>query len=232
MKTITDLDHPVIVDNLNMKGYAIVKHALLKTECEDLCRFYDNDDLYRSTINMQRYRFGQGEYKYFNYPLPAIIRALREMYYPILADVANDWMLKLGLQIRYSLQHHDFLEMCAAKGQLRPTPLILRYDRGGFNTLHQDIYGEIFFPFQIVFALTQQGIDHEGGEFVLTEQIPRAQSRAHVLQPGQGDAIIFTTNFRPVNGSKGYYRATMKHGISEVKSGTRYSLGIIFHDAL
>ena len=232
MEKIFNLDEIAVAESLNTKGYAVVKRVLSPIDSKNLWSQYQNEELYRSTIDMQRYRFGQGEYKYFNYPLPALIQTLRESDYPTLAIIANDWMTKLELPIRYGSEHHTFLKACAARGQSRPTPLILRYEKGGFNTLHQDIYGEIFFPFQVVFVLTQHGIDHEGGEFVLTEQIPRAQSRVHVLQPNQGDAVIFTTNFRPVKGTKGYYRANMKHGVSEVKSGIRYSLGIIFHDAI
>ena len=179
---------------------------------------------------MQRYRFGKGEYKYFNYPLPALIESLRKKFYEQLAPLANQWMQQLSIDIKYPAKHTELIEICQSKKQLRPTPLILRYSQGGFNTLHQDLYGEVYFPFQIVFVLTQPQRDHTGGEFVLIEQIPRAQSRAEVIAPNQGDAIIFTTNFRPVKGTRGYYRATMKHGVSEVKSGERYSLGIIFHD--
>jgi len=180
---------------------------------------------------MQRYRFGQGEYKYFNYPLPPTIQSLREILYSPLAAIANQWMEKLESAVQFPEKHDDFVRECKTKSQSRPTPLILRYESGGFNTLHQDMYGEIYFPFQVVFVLTQAGLDHEGGEFVLTEQIPRAQSKVEVLQPNQGDAVIFTTNFRPIKGAKGYYRAKMKHGVSEIKKGVRYSLGIIFHDA-
>lgn len=221
-----------ITDSLNEKGYAIVRNVLTRTQCHELCNLYKNDSLFRNTVNMQQYRFGIGEYKYFNYPLPPAIQSLREMYYALLAVVANEWMMKLELPLKFSLLHADFLKTCLGRGQSRPSPLMLRYKQGGFNTLHQDIYGEVFFPFQVVVPLTQPGVDHEGGEFVLTEQIPRSQSRVHVLKPDQGDAVIFTTNFRPVKGSKGYYRANVKHGISEIKSGVRYALGIIFHDAL
>jgi hypothetical protein len=180
---------------------------------------------------MQRYRFGRGEYKYFSYPLPPTIQALREILYAPLAMIANDWMQKLASEIDFSSSHRELIARCREKDQIRPTPLILRYESGGYNTLHQDLYGEVYFPFQAVFELSQKGRDHEGGEFVLTEQVPRAQSKVQVLHPDQGDAVIITTNFRPVQGAKGYYRATMKHGVSEVKKGTRYSLGIIFHDA-
>lgn len=225
------MDWSTIYNALNEKGFYILRNVLSAAECQHLSGLYDDNYLYRTTINMQRYRFGKGEYKYFNYPLPPTIQSLREILYSPLASLANEWMHKLGTKITFPSQHQELVEQCRTKDQRRPTPLMLRYEPGGFNTLHQDLYGEIYFPFQVVFVLTQPGKDHEGGEFVLTEQIPRAQSKAEVLQPNQGDALIFTTNFRPIKGSKGYYRAKMKHGVSEIKSGVRYSLGIIFHDA-
>jgi hypothetical protein len=180
---------------------------------------------------MKRYRFGQGEYKYFSYPLPPAIQTLREQLYTPLATLANQWMDRLSMKDRFPMTHPELLEACQAEGQNRPTPLLLRYETGGFNTLHQDLYGAVYFPFQVVFVLSEAGKDYEGGEFVLIEQLPRAQSRAEVIHIAKGDALIFTTNFRPVKGSRGYYRARMKHGISPLRSGTRYALGIIFHDA-
>lgn len=231
MKNFHDMNWNTVTENLDTKGFALIENVLSKAECNHLSGLYEDNDLYRNSINMQRYRFGKGEYKYFNYPLPPIIQSLREILYAPLASVANDWMKKLETNIQFPSQHHDLVKQCQMKAQSRPTPLILRYEKGGFNTLHQDLYGEIYFPFQVVFVLSQAGRDHEGGEFVLTEQIPRAQSKVGVLQPNQGDAVIFTTNFRPVKGQRGYYRATMKHGVSEIKRGVRYSLGIIFHDA-
>jgi hypothetical protein len=231
MKDIHTMNWGNITENLNAKGFAVIENVLSEAECNHLSGFYQDNYLYRSTIHMQRYRFGKGEYKYFNYPLPPTVQSLREIFYSPLATVANEWMQKLETTIQYPVLHGDFLKECHNKAQRRPTPLILRYEAGGYNTLHQDLYGEIYFPFQIVFVLTQAGRGHCGGEFVLTEQTPRAQSKVEVLQPNQGDAIIFTTNFRPVHGSRGYYRAKMKHGVSEIKNGVRYSLGIIFHDA-
>lgn len=231
MKDIINMDWSTIVDSLNTNGYAVIPKVLSVEECTHLSGLYEDHYLYRNIINMQRYRFGQGEYKYFNYPLPLTIQSLREILYSPLATIANEWMRKLGTDVEYPTSHKDLIKKCKEKAQTRPTPLILRYESGGFNTLHQDLYGEIYFPFQTVFVLSQEGRDHEGGEFVLTEQLPRAQSRVHVLHPNQGDAVIFTTNFRPIKGSKGYYKAKMKHGVSEIKKGTRYSLGIIFHDA-
>ena len=231
MKDNVTLNWNMMSASLNEKGYAKIPGMFSKKECIDLSDLYEDPNLYRSTIDMKRYRFGQGEYKYFSYPLPGIIQSLREYFYSPLSKIANEWMHKLDTQLSFPEHHQDLLKQCSDKGQHRPTPLILRYEAGGFNTLHQDLYGEIYFPFQVVFVLTQAGVDHEGGEFVLTEQMPRAQSKVEVLHLDQGDAAIFTTNFRPVQGSRGYYRAKMKHGVSEVKSGIRYSLGVIFHDA-
>lgn len=196
-----------------------------------MCSLYQHETLYRSVINMKRYRFGEGEYKYFGYPIPSPVQLLRENFYPPLSRIANEWMNKLDIKLEYPSSHPELLNRCKEKNQNRPTPLILRYKPGGFNTLHQDLYGDVYFPFQLLVVLTQHGRDHTGGELVLTEQVPRAQSRAIVLTPDQGDLVIFTTNFRPVRGSRGFYRVNMKHGVSEVRSGIRYSLGIIFHDA-
>jgi len=229
---ISNMNWHAVTENLNIKGYAVIENVLSAMECKHLSGLYEDQYLYRSTINMERYRFGKGEYKYFRYPLPPTIQSLREIIYSPLALIANDWMQKLETDIRFPDQHSEFVRQCQMKSQSRPTPLILRYEAGGFNTLHQDLYGEIYFPFQVVFVLTQVGRDHEGGELVLTEQIPRAQSKAEVVHANQGDAVIFTTNFRPIKGSRGYYKAKMKHGVSEIKKGVRYSLGIIFHDAV
>jgi hypothetical protein len=231
MKDIASLSWKKITDSLNERGFATIPSILTESECKVLSGLYEDHRLYRSIINMKRYRFGEGEYKYFNYPLPLNIQSLRESFYPALSGIANEWMKKLKTGIHFPVHHAELLKHCNDHNQHRPTPLILRYQAGGFNTLHQDLYGEVYFPFQIVFFLSKPAIDYEGGEFVLTEQTPRAQSRVEVLHPNQGDAVVFTTNFRPVKGSKGYYRARMKHGVSEIKSGLRYSLGIIFHDA-
>lgn len=231
MKDIQQLDWSEITSDLHDKGYSHIAGVLTKTECTRISDLYTVEAMYRSVIDMQRYRFGRGEYKYFKYPLPPLIQTLRENFYSPLSVIANDWMEQLEMPLRFPFKYEDLLKSCASKSQVRPTPLILRYGKGGFNTLHQDLYGEVYFPFQVVCVLTQKGIDHQGGEFVLTEQVPRAQSKASVIAPNQGDVVIFTTNFRPVKGTRGFYRATMKHGVSEVTSGIRYSLGIIFHDA-
>jgi hypothetical protein len=226
-----NINWDVVKDSLNSKGYARLPNLVSEAECDSFQSQYGVESLYRSTIDMQRYRFGKGEYKYFKYPLPEKIQSLRETLYTPLSEVANEWMRQLQIDISYPADHRDLISHCHQQNQRRPTPLILQYQEGGFNTLHQDLYGDVYFPFQVVFALSKQGADYEGGEFVLVEQLPRAQSRARVLYLNQGDALIFTTNFRPVKGTKGYYRAKMKHGISEVTSGRRYALGIIFHDA-
>jgi uncharacterized protein len=230
MKELKLPDWTAISENLNEKGYSKISAVLSEQECDQLSSLY-NDSIYRNVISMERYRFGKGEYKYFNYPLPDIIQHLRNEMYQPLSIVANEWMSQLGIDIRYPDKHHELINLCNTRKQTRPTPLILRYEQGGYNTLHQDLYGEIYFPFQVVFVLSEPEKDFEGGEFVLTEQVPRAQSKARVLKLKKGDALIFTTNFRPVKGARGYYRTIMKHGISEVTSGTRYALGIIFHDA-
>lgn len=219
------------LESLEGAGFAILKSFLTDEQCTDLIKNYSNDKLYRNTIDMKRYRFGQGQYRYYNYPLPDIIQKIRTELYEPLAVIANDWHEKLSIDLRYPETHKQFLDVCHTNGQLRPTPLILRYDKGGHNTLHQDLYGDIYFPFQVVFMLTQQGVDYQGGEFVLTEQLPRAQSIVRVVHADKGDAVVFTTNFKPVNGTRGYYRAKLKHGVSEVLSGQRYAMGIIFHEA-
>lgn len=218
-------------ESLTAHGYVVIPNMLTPPQCKSLISLYNNAALYRNVIDMERYRFGKGEYKYFNYPLPAPVRSLREVMYTPLAKVANHWMTLLNINASYPGDHKEFINQCHAKNQVRPTPLILKYETGGFNTLHQDLYGEIFFPFQIILALTQSGVHYEGGELVLTEQIPRAQSKAEVIQINQGDGVIITTNFRPIYGSRGYFKAKVKHGVSKVKSGTRYTLGIVFHDA-
>lgn len=218
-----------ITKELHDKGFVIVKDVLDSNECEAFIADYNTSTRYRKTINMERYRFGQGEYKYFQYPLPEPITTLRESVYAKIAPVANQWMEELNIDKRFPSSHPEMISHCKTHGQEKPTVLILKYGEGGFNTLHQDLYGEIYFPMQMVFILDQ---DYTGGEFVITEQIPRAQSKANVLKPERGDMIIFTTNFRPARGSKGYYRVNMKHGVSTVHSGNRHSLGIIFHDGL
>lgn len=231
MKLEMHTDWNEVQTGLDNHGFARLPTVLSKKECEEIIGLYDQPHRFRSTINMQRYRFGLGEYKYFCYPLPPLIQELRETFYQSLVSIANNWMQHLGLDIRYPQNLEAFLAACHSGNQQRPTPLVLRYEAQGYNTLHQDIYGEVFFPFQVVFMLSDPGKDFEGGELVFVEQLPRAQSRAEVVMPRQGDAVIFTTNFRPVKGARGYYRAKMKHGVSPVKKGIRYTAGLIFHDA-
>jgi hypothetical protein len=180
---------------------------------------------------MERYRFGLGEYKYFNYPLPTIIQTLRETIYPKLSPIANLWMKVLNIDKLFPETFEELQSLCHQNNQRKPTPLILKYGKGGFNTLHQDLYGEVYFPIQTVLFLNEPDEDYTGGEFVLTQQTPRAQSKAIVLKPKKGDMLVFTTNFRPIKGARGYYRVNMKHGVSEVISGERHTLGIIFHEA-
>lgn len=236
MKYINDhlnnLSWDIIQEELHDKGFVIVKNVLNEKQCRQLIDAYDDNSLYRKTINMQRYRFGSGEYKYFKYPLPDLITQLREAIYPHIVPVANRWMEELKIETQFPGTFNEMQQSSHQKGQTKPTVLILKYGQGGFNTLHQDLYGDVYFPMQAVFMLEQINTDYCGGEFVITEQIPRAQSKANVLTPDKGDMIIFTTNFRPVKGTKGYYRVNMKHGISPLQSGSRHSLGIIFHDAL
>jgi hypothetical protein len=220
-----------VLEDMNDNGYALVPKILTNKECDEFISQYNNEALYRKTINMERYRFGLGEYKYYQYPLPGLIQQLRESIYLKLAPIANNWMRVLNIDQHFPESLMQLLELCHAKNQTRPTPLILKYGKGGYNTLHQDLYGEVYFPMQVVLFLNEPDEDYKGGEFVMIEQRPRAQSKAIVLKPGKGDMLIFTTNFRPVKGSKGYYRVNMKHGVSELAEGKRYTAGIIFHDA-
>ncbi|MFZ4928882.1 2OG-Fe(II) oxygenase [Chryseobacterium sp. Mn2064] len=232
IKKIKNLDWQNITEEMHQKGYAVILQLLSNDECESLKSTYNNTDLYRKTVVMARHRFGLGEYKYFNYPLPSLIESVRTHIYPNLAPIANAWFKALHTDINFPLDHSEFLKQCHFNGQQKATPLILKYGKGGFNTLHQDLYGDLYFPIQIVLMLSEPDQDFTGGEFVLTQHVPRAQSKAIVLQPRKGDVLIFTTHFKPEKGTKGYYRVNMKHGVSEVKTGNRYALGIIFHDAI
>jgi hypothetical protein len=229
---ITSADWSAITTSMHDRGYAIVPNLLTIPECDALRKNYDRPDGYRKTIVMERYRFGLGEYKYFNYPLPPLIQTIRETVYPHLAPIANTWMNVLNINESFPESLKELHARCQANNQHKPTPLILKYGPGGHNTLHQDLYGDVYFPIQTVLFLSEPEMDYTGGEFVLTQQTPRAQSKAIVLKPKRGDMLIFTTNFRPVKGSKGYYRVNMKHGVSELHTGERYTVGIIFHDAL
>ncbi|AXB56425.1 2OG-Fe(II) oxygenase [Flavobacterium fluviale] len=221
-----------ITETMHQNGFSIIPNLLTNEECEDLKFDYDNPNSYRKTVVMERYRFGLGEYKYFNYPLPDLIQNIRTSIYPKLAHIANAWMKALNINTIFPEKHEELLKQCHDNNQLKATVLILKYGKCGFNTLHQDLYGDVYFPIQIVLFLSEPDEDFTGGEFVLTQQTPRAQSKAIVLKPKKRDILVFTTNFRPVIGTKGYHRVNMKHGVSEVHSGERFTLGIIFHDAL
>ncbi|WP_257670933.1 2OG-Fe(II) oxygenase [Parapedobacter tibetensis] len=231
-KIISQTDWNIVTDEMHEKGFAIIPKFLTEKQCNELIQGYDNPNAYRKTVVMERYRFGLGEYKYFNYPLPDLIQQIRTTIYPQLAPVANAWFKALNISKQFPLHHAEFLQQCHDNNQQKPTVLILKYGKSGHNTLHQDLYGDVYFPIQVVLFLNEPDKDFTGGEFVLTQQIPRAQSKAIVLKPKKGDMLIFTTNFRPVKGTKGYFRGNMRHGVSEVHSGERYTLGIIFHDAL
>jgi hypothetical protein len=227
---IADLDWPSLTAQLDDRGFAQTPPVYTAADCRELAASFD-DGRFRSTIDMRRYRFGEGEYKYFDAPLPALIDGARHALYPPLAELANEWAQRLGEPTDFPANLDAFLERCHRAGQRRPTPLILRYREGGHNTLHQDIYGDVAFPVQAVTVLDRPGADFEGGEFVLLEQRPRAQSRAHVIELQRGAFLIFSTRHRPVQGTRGYYRANMRHGVATVRSGQRTTLGVIFHDA-
>jgi len=229
---IQSLDWKTAAESLSDCGYAITAPILSLAECNSLVALYNDTSLFRSHIIMERYRFGIGDYKYFSNPLPEIVAEFRSSAYPHLAEVANHWAAALGENsARYPREHSAFLKTCHKAGQPKPTPLMLHYEAGGYNCLHQDLYGDVSFPLQMVFLLGQHGRDWEGGEFILVEQQPRAQSKPQVILANQGEAIIFTTRYRPVKGSRGYYRVNLRHGVSRVHRGTRFTLGIIFHDA-
>jgi hypothetical protein len=225
-------DWELITEQIHQQGFALIEQVLSTEQCELLQQFYPQPELYRKTVDMQRYRFGLGEYKYFTHPLPSLIERIRYELYPRLVPIANAWFRVLKIERIFPPSHSEFLQDCQQHGQTLATPLILKYGQGGFNTLHQDLYGEVYFPLQLVIVLSQPNIDFTGGELVFTQQIPRAQSKAMVMQPQQGDILIFTTQFKPEKGSQGYYRVKMKHGVSPIQQGERYSLGIIFHDAV
>lgn len=230
-KRFAVLDWDGIASQLDAVGFAVVHGILLPAQCETLSGSYASDQLFRSRIVMARHGFGHGEYKYFAYPLPEIVSELRTALYPPLSVIANRWSEKMGSDVRYPADHAAYLERCHCAGQTRPTPLLLSYRAGDYNRLHQDLYGEHVFPLQAAFLLSTPGRDFEGGEFVLTEQRPRMQSRVQVVPLSRGDGVIFPVRQRPVQGTRGSYRVNMRHGVSQVRSGRRHTLGIIFHDA-
>ena len=218
--------------DLDAQGCAVLKGLLTSDECRAISTLYPDDARFRSRVVMGRHGFGRGEYKYFSYPLPDLIAQLRPALYAHLQGVANRWNEAMGIDIRYPAAHAAFLRRCHEAGQARPTPLLLQYEAGDFNCLHQDLYGEHVFPLQVAILLSEPGRDFTGGEFVLTEQRPRMQSRAEVVPLAQGDAVVFTVNSRPVQGTRGPYRVTLRHGVSRLRSGRRHTVGVIFHDAL
>jgi uncharacterized protein len=228
---LASLDWQTIERSLWEYGYAKTPPVLTPDECAELIALYPDKSKFRSRIDMARYRFGVGEYKYFADPLPPPVQDLRTYAYPPLAAIANRWMQALKIAERYPTKLPGLLARCREQGQTKPTPLLLSYEAGGYNCLHQDLYGEVVFPLQLACFLSQRGQDYTGGEFLLLEQRPRAQSRGEAITPEQGEIIIFTTRYRPATGTRGYYRAQMRHGVSRVISGSRYTLGVIFHNA-
>lgn len=225
------IDWERVESALNGFGCAVIPGLLAPEACREFAAMYTQPQRFRSRVVMARHGFGSGEYQYFAYPLPEPLARMRSELYPPLARIANRWQAALGQDARYPATHGEYLERCHAAGQLRPTPLLLQYEAGDYNCLHQDLYGELVFPLQVAVLLSEPGRDFTGGEFVLTEQRPRMQSRAEVVPLGQGDAVIFAVHVRPVNGTRGIYRVNMRHGVSRLRSGQRHTLGIIFHDA-
>jgi uncharacterized protein len=229
---MASLDWQRIADELDSGGVTLVEGLLRSRECERVRGLYDSEHLFRRRVVMEQHGYGRGEYQYFSYPLPDIVAALRVSTYGPLAVIANSWSESLGSEIRYPASHGEFIQRCHKAGQTRPTPLLLRYRAGDYNCLHQDLYGEQVFPLQLVIMLAQPDRDFRGGEFILTEQRPRMQSRARVVPLQQGDAVIFAVNQRPAKGKRGFHRVHHRHGVSTVHTGLRHTLGIIYHDAL
>jgi hypothetical protein len=228
---VESLDWEQLTSVLDSHGSVVVKRLLAREECTSVAALYGAEGQFRSRVVMSRHGFGKGEYQYFSYPLPETVQALRTAFYPRLAPIANDWNERLRITVRYPVRHADFLERCSRAGQTQPTPLLLQYVAEDYNCLHQDLYGEHVFPLQVAILLSEPEQDFVGGEFVITEQRPRMQSRAEVVPLRQGDAVIFAVNDRPVQGARGVYRVHLRHGVSRVRSGRRHTLGIIFHDA-
>jgi hypothetical protein len=229
---IKTIDWKRMSDNLDAQGFAVIENLVAPEECEALIGLYPRDEIFRSRVVMERHGFGRGEYKYFSYPLPGIISELRTSIYPWLAPIANRWNEAMRVDIQYPVEHAEFIKRCHEAGQRRPTPLLLQYGSGDYNCLHQDLYGEHVFPIQLTVLLSEPGRDFMGGEFVLTEQRPRMQSRPEVVPLRQGDAVVFAVHYRPVQGTRGIYRVNMRHGVSRLHSGHRHTVGIIFHDAI
>jgi uncharacterized protein len=228
---IESLNWSQIANELNDQGSSVLKSVLTAEECVRLAKLYPNEDGFRSRIVMGRHGFGRGEYKYFSYPLPGIIQGMRTALYRELAPIANHWNKSMAIEAQYPKEHSEFIQRCHDAGQLKPTPLLLQYGAGDYNCLHQDLYGEHVFPIQVAFLLSEPGRDFQGGEFVLTEQRPRMQSRPEVVPLRQGDAVAFAVHHRPVQGTRGTYRVNLRHGVSRLRSGHRHTVGVIFHDA-
>jgi uncharacterized protein len=228
---VARMDWVRVADDLAGQGSAVLGQLLSPGECRAMAALYPEARHFRSRVIMSRHGFGRGEYQYFAYPLPDLIEGLRSALYPRLAPIANTWNERMEIGVRYPATHGEFLALCHDAGQRRPTPLLLQYDAGDYNCLHQDLYGELAFPLQVTILLSEPGRDFTGGEFVLTEQRPRMQSRAEVVPLGQGDAVVFAVHHRPVNGTRGTYRVNLRHGVSRIRSGRRHTVGVIFHDA-
>ncbi len=228
---VAALEWASITEHLDAQGCAVISGLLSEQESDSVAALYPENQCFRSRVVMARYGFGRGEYQYFRYPLPDLVASLRAALYPHLCGVANRWNQAMGIDVRYPREHAAFLKRCHEAGQIRPTPLLLQYGVGDYNCLHQDIYGEHVFPLQATILLSQPEHDFTGGEFVLTEQRPRMQSRPQVVPLRQGDAVIFAVHHRPVQGTRGVYRVNLRHGVSQVRSGHRHTLGVIFHDA-
>ncbi len=225
------IDWGRIGEELDQQGNAVMEQLLSHEECRSIADLYSNDEVFRSRVVMARHGFGRGEYKYFRYPLPDPLGELRAAAYAHLVPIANRWNVAMGIDVRYPEKHGDFIERCHNAGQSRPTPLLLQYGAGDYNCLHQDLYGEHVFPLQLAILLSDPGADFTGGEFVMTEQRPRMQSRAMVVPLRQGDGVVFAVHNRPVQGARGMYRVNLRHGVSRIRSGQRHTVGIIFHDA-
>ena len=228
---IERLDWTAIRASLDDRGHTTTPTILTPAECREVIALYDRREVFRNRVVMERFGYGVGEYKYFAAPVPPIVAALRTAFYERLAPIASDWMRALRLGEGFPGELDAFLEICARSGQGKPTPLMLRYEAGGYNCMHQDLYGEVFFPIQMTIVLSRRAVDFEGGEFLLTEQRPRAQSRGEAITLERGEAIIFATRWRPVPGTRGHYRVNVRHGVSRLKAGRRFSLGVIFHNA-
>jgi hypothetical protein len=231
VERIKHIDWTRVAQDLDAQGSALLNNVLSPEECRGLAALYSNDGLFRSRVVMERHGFGRGEYKYFSYPLPSVIADLRTGIYPHLVPIANRWNADMSIDIRYPDSHEDFLDRCHQAGQTKPTPLLLQYGVDDYNCLHQDLYGEHVFPLQAAFLLSEPGKDFEGGEFMMTEQRPRMQSRPIVVPLRQGDGVVFAVHNRPVKGARGFYRVNLRHGVSRIRSGHRHTAGVIFHDA-